>query len=409
MYIPFPCRSFFKNDPLFASLCLSMIFLPVSNALGQGPLYAASVFGAVTVIRSRAPVRKGSLIFVAAFALLILSGLFYAVHRENLVDKLNRLMLFPLVFVVPFVMHRKGGAVEKTQRLIWCFVAGTVILAGYDLFRIPLEFRQGTAFFDTGHMVPPQVFMTAFFLLLGVPPPARKHGKLFFVLLLALFVAGMLLHNKRGVWLACLAAFGLWVFLSRQWKMLAGGGLLIIFASLLPSVQVRMMELRDVMQPTHGGRMVLWNVVAPVLFEQYPWGMGYSVSEHQDFRAVIDAVNANLPRSEWVHLEDRLNHLHNNFLQIRLEMGAHGLVWWILWMAFVLWTAFRIGPANDPLAPLRTGVACAFLALLLNGLVEYNFGASKPLMIYLVLMGLIDTHRCPEKGTGTEPEPNTSG
>jgi hypothetical protein len=404
MFVRLPSLCFIKNDPLFAALCLSMIFLPLSNALGQGPLYAASVFGAVAMMRYRAPVRKGSFIFVAGFALLILSGLLYAVRVENVVDKLNRLLLFPLVFVVPFVLRRHGDPSAKTRSLLWSFVAGTVLLGVYDLVRIPLEVRQGTALFDTGHMVPPQVYMTAFFLLLGVGPPARKHGKLFFVLLLALFVAGMLLHNKRGVWLACLLAFGLWVFLSRQWKMLAGGVLLIVFASLLPSVRVRMKELRDVVQPTHGGRMVLWNVVAPELFEQYPWGMGYSVSEHQDFRAVIDAVNATLPRSEWVHLEDRLSHLHNNFLQIRLEMGLHGLIWWALWMAFVLWTAFRNGPKDDPSAPLRAGVACAFLALLLNGLVEYNFGASKPLMIYLVLMGLIDTHRSPEKGTASEPQ-----
>lgn len=382
--------SWARAEPLLACMCLGLLFLPLSNAVGQVPLYLVSVAGTVSLIRRRERVNKRSLLFLAGFALLILSGFFYAVRVENIADKLNRLLLFPLVLVVPSVLSRDGKPEDRLQVAVLSLLAGTALLGLYDLVRIPLEVSRGARLFDTGHMVPPQMYMTAFFLLLGLGAHAGKPGKPWFFLLLVLFVAGMLLHNKRGVWLAAIMGFGVWVLWSRKWKLLAGGLVIVACAMALPSVRARVMDLRDVVQPQHGGRMVLWNVVAPAVFEQYPWGMGYSGSEHEDFRAVIDEVNAGLPRREHVHLEDRLRHLHNNFLQIRLEMGPHGLLWWTAWMAAALWAAFRPNPAKHDARLLRGGIACAFLALHLNGLVEFNFGASKPLMMFLLLLGMTD-------------------
>lgn len=380
-----------RAEPVFAALCLGLFFLPLSNAVGQVPLYIASVGGAVGLIRRKTPVNKRTLVFLSGFTLLILSGFFYAVRVENLVDKLNRLLLFPLAVVVPAALTREGKKLERIETLILFLAAGTALLGLYDVVRVPLEVSRGARLFDTGHMVPPQMYMTAFFLLLGIRAQTKKPGKIMFLALVILFVAGMLLHHKRGVWLACLLGFGVWVLWSRQWKLLAGGLVIIAFSMALPGVRVRVMDLREVVRPEHGGRMVLWNVVAPGIFEKYPWGMGYSSSEHEDFRAIINEVNATRPRGEQVHLEDRLRHLHNNFLQIRLELGPHGLLWWGAWMASTFWVAFRPNRAEFDSRFLRAAIACAFLALFLNGVVEYNFGASKPLMVFLILIGLIDS------------------
>jgi hypothetical protein len=60
-------------------------------------------------------------------------------------------------------------------------------------------------------------------------------------------------------------------------------------------------------------------------------------------------------------------------------------------MLRVLWTAFRRHPRTD--AALRHTLGFALLALLLNGMVEYNFGDSEILKTYLVLFGLIDVFR----------------
>jgi len=196
---------------------------------------------------------------------------------------------------------------------------------------------------------------------------------------LPLLLSGFLLHQKRGVWLAGLVTIGLWTLWMRHWKTLISMVLLAAVAVSLPFVQVRLHRLQEVIDPNHGGRSTLWVEVAPRLLPQYPWGMGYNSSKYEDFREAIP---------DEVHLEEGLRHLHNNLLQIRLELGWHGVLLWSVWMGSVCWTAFRRKPTAD--AALRHTVGFALLALLLNGMVEYNFGDSEILKCYLVLFGLID-------------------
>jgi O-antigen ligase len=189
----------------------------------------------------------------------------------------------------------------------------------------------------------------------------------------------LLVHQTRGVWLAAVSAVFLWTVWSRRWKTLLVlvclGGLSLTF----PFVQTRLHRLQEVIQPTHGGRMILWTQVSPRMFETYPWGMGYNGSTYEDFREV-------LPRE--YHMEEGLRHLHNNVLQIRLELGWPGVIWWGLWMLLVAIKAFK--PPPDELKPMQAAVACGLLGLILNGMVEYNFGDSEVMKLYLILFGMVD-------------------
>ncbi len=72
-------------------------------------------------------------------------------------------------------------------------------------------------------------------------------------------------------------------------------------------------------------------------------------------------------------------------------------------MLYILWTAFRPAPREQRL--LRGAFACAFLALLINGIVEYNFGNSVVLMLYLTLIGLIHAVSSPTPAAARAPAP----
>ena len=108
--------------------------------------------------------------------------------------------------------------------------------------------------------------------------------------------------------------------------------------------------------------------------------MGWKSVRHEDFVAVTDQV------------EPRLNHLHNNLLQIRLELGWFGLIAWTLWMGAVGWQLYRAarargaGTCGD--GTLALGLLGAFTGLMINGLVEYNFGDSEVFLLMLFLIGL---------------------
>lgn len=369
-----------REEPLLALVCAGLWILPVSNAAGQIPLYLASLLWFIQALRGTKPLCARTQIFLALFAVAIGVSLLYAVHPENGLDKLNRLLFFPLAGAVTAACLRGPDIPDRIVAICLSLVGGVCLLAVHDLFEFPYEvFVRGENFVDVGNMTSPQFYLVALLLLFGLRSyrPALL-GRLFW-LCPPLLLCGFLMHQKRGVWLAGMVAVGLWTLWMRRWKTLLLLAVLAGIALSLPFVQTRLQSLREVTDRNHGGRSTLWLEVAPRLLPEYPWGMGYNGSNAEDFREILP---------DDIHLEARLRHLHNNLLQIRLELGWHGLALWILWMAAMLWTAFRPASRQDLL--LRRTVGFALLALLLNGMVEYNFGDSEILKVYLVLFGLLD-------------------
>lgn len=366
-------RQGFAEDPLFACFCAGLFLLPLSNSVGQVPLYAGAILWTWKSIREPVRLERTGMVFLAGYALLIVLSLIWSTRPMNGVDKLNRLLLFPMVLALPALLEGH----DRRKRLLLAFILGTALLGIQDLIRVPWEvFHLGKPFFKTGNMTDPQFYMTALLLLLGLGVGPSRLPHLQWTVLLSLCVSGLLLHNKRGVWLACLIAVGVWGIWRRQYRLLLGTALVGALALCLPSVRHRLGDVKDLLNASHGSRLTLWEETAPRLLPSYPFGMGYNASEFEDFRRVT-------PRE--IHIEPGLRHLHNNFLQTRLELGWQGLVWWTAWMGWALVQGFGSRQGVDP---LRAAAACALLGLLLNGLVEYNFGDSEVLMVYLALLGI---------------------
>ncbi|MCH8513081.1 MAG: hypothetical protein LAT83_15725 [Kiritimatiellae bacterium] len=277
-------------NPMLWFLALGLFLLPISNSIGQVPLYIVAVHWLVGALRGhRSRPDKYSLWFVAGFALLILLSIPIAAFVANtdvsrVFDKINRLLLLPLVFAIPALCGAGEKRLENLSVLMVAPVLGIVLLAGYDFVRVPLEIRAGTPLFHTGNMSSPQLYMVAFFLGLALITDRKFPRSQWLWFCLALALAGILLHHKRGVWLATTMALLGWTFWSRQWKTLFLMGVIGLLAFSLPDVRSRLLELREVIQPTHGGRMVLWTEVVPRILPEYPFGMGYNASRYEDFR-----------------------------------------------------------------------------------------------------------------------------
>lgn len=372
-------KASWREAPLLMMLCLGVLILPVSNALGQIPLYLASVMWLLRVLKGRLKGVRSTWIFAGGFMLLIVISLFTAVHVEMGLDKLNRLLIFPLVGAVTAACLGGKDTAKRLAMLCSYLVAGVCLMGLYDLYRFPMEMRDGVRFEDVGDMTSPQIYMLGLMFWLGLLSAKTVQRSRWFWWALPILVAGLLAHQKRGVWLAAMLSVFLWAVWSRRWKTLLVLVCLGGFSLTLPFVQTRLNRLKEVIQPTHGGRMVLWTQVAPRMFEAYPRGMGYNGSTYEDFREI-------LPRE--YHLEPRLRHLHNNFLQIRLELGWPGVIWWSAWMILVAIKAFK--PAPEELKPMQAAVAFGFLGLIVNGMVEYNFGNTDVMKLFLILFGMVD-------------------
>jgi hypothetical protein len=313
--------------------------------------------------------------------------------------KLDRLLLLGVVFILPAWAARSGEGDRGVGRLIAWFLIGCTLQAAADFVRIPLQLASATrayedlvasgaapkglhapTLFDMGNMRDPQFYMVALCLIMGLLIFRRPGWSSRWLAGAGLINAiAWVVHFKRGSWISLLLAVVLVALLSgRRWILLAVVAVVAILAP-MPQVQHRIDQLvNEEVKVKTGGRVALWVKVAPDLIRAHPMGMGWRATRNEDFQG------------HGVKVQKKLNHLHNNPLQVLLETGWAGLVAWLIWMGAVLvvmWRGYRRERARDPAwAGVALGTFAGFTALQFNGLVEYNFGDAEVFMLMNLLM-----------------------
>lgn len=373
-------------------------FLPISLSVSQQLGYLAVFVWGYGLFRRRHFDFVSSPWFwpVILFAGVTLLAVFFGPNTLASLIKSRRLVLLGLIFAIGATFRTDHPDLRSnTFALMGLFVAGTSLLGVWDLFRVPWEvFRLGEDLYDTGNMRDPQLYLVGICFLLAMWRSATRYTwTKWMSAALVLNMLGVLLHFKRGVWISLfLAAFTMACF-SRQRRIIV---LLVIFgASLmaLPQTRERMDQLHEEFLVKTGGRYVLWLRVAPQMLRDHPMGVGPRGLAHEDFRQYSR------------HIQPGLNHLHNNLLQVAVDSGWAGLLIWIWWMTVAGVTMVRLyvrlrgtWPGS---AALALGCFGAFMGLMLNGMVEYNFGNSVIYMVILILMGMalsIQSSGRPEEG-----------
>lgn len=247
----------------------------------------------------------------------------------------------------------------------------------------PLPRSYAQRLFEQGDMRRPQFYMVALLLLaggLGGATLARtgRAGRPAAVLLV---LAGLLLHFKRGAWLAALAACSWLALLERRWKLLGVAAVVVLVALSLPWTRTRLADLPRQMQAGQGTRHDIWVKAAPALFRAHPGGVGYGGMRREDIASRVPEAEA------------KQDHLHSNILQMRAELGWTGLGVWVAWMVAALVLAVRagvwLGRAHPEARAFAHSLAAALSGLLLNGLVEYNFGTGLIRLLFALLLGCI--------------------
>ena len=379
------------------------LFLPVSIALSEPLAYAAAplilwlAWHRDLPSDGRNPYRWPMLAFVLVAAL----SMFWSIRPGLTAGKLDRFLLLGVVLALPLMGRReRAGGVDWAGRLVLLFLIGASLQALMDVVVIPWSYLHATSahdalvkagelsrrarrptLFDMGNMRDPQMYMVSLSLLAGWWLYRRRDAVTrWWWAAAVLNTAAFLLHFKRGAWLAFLASSAVMAVAARRRRMLLVLLLAAAGALAVPQVRARLQLLQEEFRVQTGGRFALWTQIAPRMWEEHPLGLGWKAARHEDFT-----------RYE-VRLQPKLNHLHNNLMQVRLELGWAGLAVWIFWMGLagvVMWRTFRVFMSQGgPWAGLSYGVLGGFLALQLNGLVEYNFGDSEIFMLLNFLLGL---------------------
>jgi len=375
-----------RRSVLEWGMILFAFILPISIA-AETLIFCCLAIWLYSVVRNpraRWPAIRGNPYFIPiiAFGIVALLTVFWSVRPAETLQRVHRLLIPWMILLMADLYRRPSPRTYGVLEPLFAFIGGCAVLGLYDLFRIPRSGFSAEALFHAGTMRDPQMYLTGLCLLLAIAASNVRREWIPLIWSCAVLLGGgILLHFKRGVWLSATLVIALFSLLTRTWRLPALLGVIVAVAFLIPPIRgpvwVRITHVRDLGQEDVGGRYALWKEVVPGLLPEFPLGMGWCAVQNEDFSKHSD------------HVQEKLDHLHNNLLQITLETGVAGALAWVFWMGTALVVLCRNQRlrSKDLNARIRIGLLCAFIGLMLNGMVEYNFGDTEILMLLCFFMG----------------------
>lgn len=188
----------------------------------------------------------------------------------------------------------------------------------------------------------------------------------------------ILLNLTRSVWVGCFAA-GLYL-LARwrpRWLWLTPIVLAVSYFAAPSLIRLRVKSaLRPSTDLSAAHRLELWGVGLRMI-RKHPW-MGVGPGN-------IDSDYGLYLLPGQVPIPFRHYHLHNNFLQLAAERGLPTLAAWIALMVALLWGSWKVRPQLSRLKWVPDAAIAAWIALVAQGLFDYNFGLFPVVAPYLFL------------------------
>lgn len=211
------------------------------------------------------------------------------------------------------------------------------------------------------------------------------------ILVITLVALALVLSQTRNAWAGAVAGIAILV-LMRKPRAIAAFFILILLAYFLSpaSIQRRFQSGMDPSDPNTRNRIELFET-AMRLIQDNPWmGVG---PKNVKYEALRYRGSHSDEYPGWMY-----QHMHNNFFQIAAETGIPGLIIWLCVMGRFGWDALCVYrcansnriPEDETLckeALMVSSAAIASLAaLLVAGMVEYNFGDSEVLILFLFIV-----------------------
>ncbi len=196
---------------------------------------------------------------------------------------------------------------------------------------------------------------------------------------MAVVALSIVLNLTRGVWLGCFFAvlYLLWRWKPR-WVLVLPVLAVLIYLFAPRVVHERLwLALHPSRDPALAIRFEMWQVGLNMI-KAHPWvGVGPN-----NIPQVYDLY---LPKGV-APIAGYHSHLHDNLIQFAAERGLPCLVAWIWLMMALLWHIWKIRRRCGPGRWMVDGAIAAWLAFVVEGFFEFNFGTSPVLMVFLFVV-----------------------
>jgi putative inorganic carbon (hco3(-)) transporter len=374
---------------IYLALAGSISLVLLSIAISQ-ILWAAAIIGYVwNAKRSELAALLHHPIIPPLFAFIIwtiIASLISPHPLQNL-TAIKKLFIYLLLLLIPAIVRRE-------HRIVWIYKAVFAVAAlpcvigilQYILKpdRDLLNRIKGTMshwMTYSGELMLVLVMLMAYALCIGL-----RHYKwlIWLTPLAGLLIWALILTQTRNAWLGVIAAAFTLLLLRRPRATIVLIIILMIAFFVMPSGKIknRITSAWDPNDDNTRNRIELFKTSLR-LIEDHPWfGVGYKnvQKEAQKYRG---RGSDEFP--DWMY-----QHMHNNFLQIAAERGIPGLLIWMWFMLRLAWDALcayraRPGGSKESLM-ISTAALGAWAAFLMAGLLEYNFGDSEVLTLFLFIM-----------------------
>jgi putative inorganic carbon (hco3(-)) transporter len=300
----------------------------------------------------------------------------------------KKFYLYLLVALVPLIIRGAG-------RLTWIFgaiFAASVVSSLFGISQYIANPHRDLVHRISGFMSHTMTYsglsMLVLVLLISYALCAgfRKHK--WVIPVGVLIVIALVFSLTRNTWGGAIAGIVVLLILRRPWAIAVVVGAILVFYLVSPGmIKQRLLSGLDTKDTTTRQRIECV-YVATRMIQDHPWlGVG---PKNVKYEAVKYRREHELP--DWAY-----QHMHNNFLQIAAESGIPGLILWFWFMIRLLWDALRCYrqakgdsfPGGEILKrealTASSAAIAAWVALLIAGMLEYNFGDSEVLTLFLFI------------------------
>lgn len=197
----------------------------------------------------------------------------------------------------------------------------------------------------------------------------------------ALLFAALILNLKRGPWLGVFVELLILGFIFSQRLVFAVVTLSFLVLLLLSPARTRVANF-DEHFSISGGRKVMWELGSEIS-QRFPLGIGLNNARF------MQELDSSIPPTH--------RHMHNNLLNVLVEMGWLGLgvyLWWMFRLSKFGWGIWQEGKTSRDRSQRQLGISALCLTLgifgwQVAGLVEYNFGDGEIRLIALSFVGFL--------------------
>ena len=391
---------------------LSVLTFLLSIAAAQAFLAAASIFYAIHLLQDRPAIAFPPVkLALALFCLTTLVSLARAADPAVSWFAVRKLVLFLILLLAVNLVQSAGHLVALYRGLfIESAVAGLVGAAQFvRQYRSVRALHPDRVYFYMtaerirgfmGHWMNfggQQLLVysaLAAFLLLGARRARGPSGlllptprfRLLWWTLGGVIAASIVLNFTRGVWLGCFVATVYLVARVRpRWLWVLPALVVVGYAAAPGLVRHRLNSLRHPSDdPSLAIRFEMWQVGLRMI-ETHPW---VGVGPDNVMEVYTQYLAPGKPAVLGYH-----EHLHNDYFQFAAERGLPNLVAWLWLMAALLrgaWRIRRVRAARRPEADsgllwIVEAAIAAWLAFMVEGCFEFNFGTSPVLMTFLFI------------------------